>query len=221
MDEKRARVLLADDHTLVAEGLRRLLEEEFDLVEVVTDGERLVEAVGREHPDVVVADIGMPVLDGIGALRRISVLAPGIPVLMLTMHADPRLAAEALRAGASGYLLKYCAGEELSRAVRTVLAGRTYVTPLIAHDLLASLMEPPEPEPPVRLTRRQREVLRLVAEGSTMKQVAAALQVSRRTAEYHKYQVMQVLGARSTAELVQHAIRLGLVPLPRPSTGFE
>jgi DNA-binding NarL/FixJ family response regulator len=206
-----ARVLLADDHTLVADGIASLLREEFELVGRATNGRELVAAARRVQPDVVVTDISMPVLNGIDALRELKRVLPDIRTVVVTMHTDPHLAAEAVRAGATGYVLKQSAGAELIQAVREVHAGRVYITPLIAHELLASLATAGGGAAGSRLTARQRQVLQLVAEGHTMKQVAALLSVSRRTAEAHKYQIMDVLDAHSTAELVRYAIRMGLV----------
>jgi DNA-binding NarL/FixJ family response regulator len=201
----RARVLLADDHQMVAEGLVSLLKEEFDVAGVVADGAALLAAVGPLAPDVVVADVEMPVLGGLEALRRLRALGVGVPFVVLTMHADAHLATEALRAGASGYVLKASAGEELLRAVREALHGRVYLTPLLAKDVLAPLAAPE-----VRLTPRQRQVLRLVADGLTMKEVAAALGLSRRTVETHKYDVMQALRLGTTADLIRYALQHGL-----------
>jgi DNA-binding NarL/FixJ family response regulator len=217
----RTRVLLADDHTLVADGVAAVLGEEFELLGRVADGRELVAAVGTLAPDVVVTDIGMPVLNGIDALREVKEIAPRTWVVMVTMYDNPYLAAEAIRAGASGYVLKHSAGTELIQAVREAAAGREYISPLVARDLVASLVAGGSGAGGrARLTARQRQVLRLVAEGHTMKEVATLLKVSRRTAESHKYLVMDLLGARSTAELVRHAIRMGLVTLDEaPASG--
>ena len=216
---KRVRVLLADDHALVADGLAALLREEYELVGRASDGRELVEAARRLKPEVVVTDISMPVLNGIDALRELKRVAPDIRVVVVTMHADPHLAAEAVRAGAMGYVLKHSAGGELLQAVREVVRGRVYITPLIARELLASLAAFDGADSGPRLTARQRQVLQLVAEGHTMKQVAVILSVSRRTAEAHKYQIMELLDVHSIAQLVQHAIRMGLVSVdaPQPS----
>ena len=219
---RRTRVLLADDHTIVAQGLVSLLQNEFEFVGTVADGRALVEAARQLRPDVIVADIAMPVLSGLDALRRLRAGGVDVKVIFLTMHADAHLAAEALRAGASGYVLKHSAGEELSRAVREVLRGGLYLTPLIARDVLAILSGPPA-APPAGLTPRQREVLALVAEGRTMKQVAAALGLSRRTVETHKYDLMQALGVGTTAELIRYALDHGLVARApdAPTTSFS
>jgi DNA-binding NarL/FixJ family response regulator len=208
---RRARVLLADDHTIVAEGLAGLLRGEFDLVGTVGDGGALVEAARRLRPDVVVADIAMPVLSGLDALRRLKAEGIDLKVVLLTMHADAHLASEALGAGAAGYVVKHAAGEELLRAIRDVLQGLVYVTPLLAKDVIAAWTAPGAP-PGVKLTRRQREVLHLVAQGRTMKEVAAALHLSPRTVETHKYKMMQALGLQTTAELIRYALDHGIVP---------
>lgn len=214
----RPRLLIADDHTIVVEGLRRLVADTFDLVGTVGDGEALVEAAASLEPDVILADISMPRLSGIEAVRHLRAAGSTARVIVLTMHTDPYVAVEALRAGAAGYLLKHSAGEELIHAVQEVLAGRTYLTPLIAEAVLTVLRDPPDGKgaPEARLTPRQREVLRLVAEGRTLKQIASRLQISRRTVEAHKYELMRALGVGSTAELVLYAVKLGVVPAPVP-----
>jgi DNA-binding NarL/FixJ family response regulator len=205
----RARVLLADDHAIVAEGLVGLLRGEFELVGAVGDGRALVEAVRELRPDIVVADISMPLISGLEALRRLRAEGIGVKVVFLTMHTDAHLAGEALRAGASGYVLKHSAGEELIRALHEVQRGLVYLTPLIAGAVVTTLAERGEGAGP-RLTQRQRDVLRLVAEGRPMKEVAAKLGLSRRTAETHKYQMMQTLGLHTTAELIRYALDHGL-----------
>jgi DNA-binding NarL/FixJ family response regulator len=209
----RPRVLLADDHPILAEGVRGLLESEFELVGVVGDGRELVAAARDLRPDVIVADVTMPELNGIEAaaqLRRDGVAAR---VVFLTMHRDVAYARRAMEAGASGFVLKHSAPAELVTAVREALAGRTHVTPLIAGDLIRSYQEndPDRPDPVLRLTPRQREVLQLVAEGRSAKEVASRLHISTRTAEFHRARIMDVLGLRTTAELVQFAIRNGIV----------
>ncbi|HYR08839.1 MAG TPA: response regulator transcription factor [Longimicrobium sp.] len=214
---KRSRVLLADDHTLVAEGLGSLLREEFELVGQASDGRALLRLAAALKPDVVVTDITMPLLNGVDAIRELHQMAPETRVVVVTMHADPRLAAEAVRAGATGYVLKHSAGQELIHAVREVSCGRLYITPLIAHDVISVLAGAPASPDLPHLTSRQRQVLQLVAEGHSMKRVAAMLNVSRRTAETHKYQLMSHLDVHSTAGLVQAAFRMGLLSLESPS----
>jgi DNA-binding NarL/FixJ family response regulator len=203
---ERPTLLLADDHVIVAEGLRSLLKEEFDLVGTVSDGLSLVDAAQRVQADVIVSDLAMPGLDALGVLRELSMLELRSRVIVLTMHADVHLATEALRLGAWGYVLKNSAGEELITAIREVLAGRAYLTPLITHDMTDTLVHSTGAKT-VRPTIRQRQVLRLIAEGKRMKEIAAILRVSPRTVESHKYEMMQTLGVRSTAELIQYALR--------------
>jgi DNA-binding NarL/FixJ family response regulator len=205
-----AKVLLADDHVIMAEGLATLLNGHVDVVGTVGDGRQLLEAARELRPDVIVADIAMPVLSGLEALRRLKAERIDAKVIFLTMHADAQLATEALRAGASGYVLKYSAGEELIRAIQEVVEGRVYLTPLLTKDVITTLTEPTT-QPTVPLTPRQREVLRLIAEGQRMKEIAATLQLSTRTVETHKYEMMRALGVDSTAALVRYAIQLGLV----------
>ena len=203
---RRVRVLLADDHTIVAEGLQSLLKDHFDLVGTVADGRQLVDAARKLRPDVIVTDLSMPVLSGLEALRQLKTERFDGRIVFLTMHADPRVAAEALRAGASGFLLKQSAGDELITAIEEVLQGRTYLTPLLTKDVLANLTTPPGSDE-VALTPRQRDVLRLLADGKRMKEIAAVLGLSTRTVETHKYEMMQALGVGSTAELVKYAIK--------------
>jgi DNA-binding NarL/FixJ family response regulator len=206
-------VLLADDHAIVAEGLAALLKAHFTLLGTVSDGRALLVAAGKLRPDVIVADISMPLLNGLDAVRQIRTTRPNAKIVILTMHAEPELAIEAFRAGALGYVLKTSAGEELITAIREAAQGRAYLSSLIAKDLIDILIEAKSPyageEGP--LTARQREVLQLVAEGRTMKEVAAILNISQRTAESHKYEIMRVLGLETTAALVQYAIRNKLI----------
>lgn len=215
----KTRVLLADDHTIVAEGLRSLLEDEFEFVGTVGDGRALLDAARNLKPDVIVADISMPLLNGLDAARQLKRDGVTAKIVFLTMHAEAQLAAEAFRAGASGYLLKSSAGEELIAAIHEVVKGRAYVTPLITKDVLSFLMgaaRQPD-QPAVKLTPRQREVLQLIAEGRTMKEVASILNISARTVESHKYEMMEALGVQTNAELVQYAIKIGLVSVsPTP-----
>ena len=208
--KRRTRVLLADDHAMVAEGLATLLKEHFDLVGTVGDGSELIDATRKLRPDVIVADIAMPKLSGLEALRRLKTARSEAKVVFLTMHADAQLATEAFRTGASGYVLKQSAGEELIAAIQEVLQGRTYLTPLMTKDVIATLTDS-TPRPAVKLTPRQREVLRLIAEGRRMKEIAAILELSTRTVETHKYEMMRALGVESTAELVRYAMQIGLV----------
>ena len=209
------KVLLADDHTIVVQGLQLLLKDSFNLVGTVRDGRALLEAAARLKPDIIIADISMPLLNGLDAVRQLKASGIDAKVIILTMHADPHLAADAFRAGASAFVLKDSAGEELILAIGEILQGRAYLTPLIAKDMISVLMDAKSEGggSEAKLTARQREVLQLIAEGRTMKEVAGVLNISARTAETHKYEMMRVLGVRTTAELTQCAIRLRLVSI--------
>ena len=209
----RPRVLLADDHLLVAEALKGLLSEEFDLVGVVEDGIAMVKAATTLHPDVIVADISMPHLNGIDALAQLKRVAPRVRVVLLTMHRDVAFARRALEAGALGFVLKHSAPSELILAVQAALQGRTFITPALAGEVIESIKHEPEgsPDPVAALTPRQREILQLLAEGHSAKQVAATLGISHRTVEFHKYQAMELLGVKSNAELIHFALKHGLI----------
>jgi DNA-binding NarL/FixJ family response regulator len=212
---KKPRVLLADDHRIVLEGLRRLLEPEFEIVGAVEDGRTLVAEAKRLCPDVVVADISMPALNGIDATRQITKLDKRIRVVLLTMHSDVGYAASAFEAGASGFVLKHSASEELITALREAMRGRTYVTPIIAGDLIQSYRQggrAPE-EWNVTLSPRQREILQLLAEGRSAKDIASVLNISARTVEFHKYRMMEQLKIKTSAELVQYAVKCGLTSM--------
>lgn len=212
-DNERTTVLLADDHTIVAEGIASLLEPEYHLVGRVYDGRELIRVAEELAPDVIVSDISMPLLNGIEALRQIKRRDPAARVVFLTVHADVSYVAEAFRAGAAGYVLKQSAAEELRLAIRTVMEGRTYLTPLIERDRLEELLraDAAEESPGAGLTPREREVLQLLAEGRVVKEIASILAISPRTVEFHKYNVMEKLGLRTTAELTQFAIKHGIV----------
>ena len=200
------RVLLADDHHLLLGALEKLLSPECEIVGTVSDGRSLVVEAQRLKPDVVVLDIAMPLLNGLDAGRQIKQLMKGVKLVFVTMNEDPDLAAEAFRAGASAYLLKRSAASELMVAIREVMKGRSYVTPLITEGLVGSFMDATSRKPSHELTPRQREVLQLLAEGHSMKQVAAVLNVTPRTVAFHKYKMMEQLNIRSSAELIQFAI---------------
>ncbi len=206
----RPKILLADDHTMFAQGLETLLEDEFELVGSVRDGQALVDAAKKLAPDVIVVDISMPVLNGFDAIRQLKQRGIAARIVFLTMHADVRLVAEAFRCGGSGYVLKQSAGDDLISAIKGVLAGNRYVTPLIAAEWTQELSRRMDDGQKRTLTPRQREVLKLVIEGCTMKEVATRLGISTRTAESHKYEMMEGLGVDNTAELIQYAIKLGL-----------
>jgi DNA-binding NarL/FixJ family response regulator len=210
----RPTILLADDHAMVVEGLASLLRGEFSLVGTVADGARLIEAARQLRTDVIVTDVAMPGMSGLEARRRLKADAITAKVIFLTMHADAQLAAESLRAGASGFVVKHAAGKELIAAIHTVLRGGRYLPPHLASDVLTTLADRGS-SGAGPLTPRQREVMSLIAEGRTMKEVAAALGLSPRTVETHKYQVMKALGLQVTAELIRYAIEHGLSAPPR------
>lgn len=210
----RTRVLLADDHRMVADALAALLKDSFDLVGLVREGQSLLKEAARLKPDVIVTDIFMPVLNGVDAARQLRKQGVHSKVVFLTVHADRKIAAEAFRVGASGFVSKESAGEELIQAIQYAVQGRIYVTPLLGSDMVDVLIEAQNSagsQP--ALTTRQREVAQLVAEGKTMKEVANFLKISVRTAGTHKYEAMQVLGVQTTAEPIHWAIRLGLVSI--------
>lgn len=208
----RVRVLLADDHRLVAEGLVRLLEPEFELLGVVGDGRELLEAATRLKPDVIVSDLTMPELNGVEALEELMKVDAGTRVVFLTMHHNAAYARQALDAGALGYVLKHSAAEELILAVRAAAAGRTFVSPEIAGELLSAMRsgEGAELDPVRNLTLRQRQILRLLVDGHSAKVIANQLGISPRTVEFHKYSMMETLGAKSTAELIRMALQSGV-----------
>ena len=212
---RRPRVLLCDDHLLVAEALKSLLAPEFDLVGVVEDGRAMIEAAGTLLPDVIVADVSMPHLNGIDALVRLRQGGDHTPVVFLTMHRDVAFARRALEAGASGFVLKHSAPAELLTAIRAALDGQIYLTPQLAGEVLDSMKQGPgkAADPVVSLTPRQREIVQLVAEGRSAKEIAASLSISTRTVEFHKYQMMETLGLHTTSELIHFAIKHGLVEL--------
>lgn len=208
----RPTILLADDHLIVLEGLKTLLAREFELVGVVTDGAALVEQAGRLRPDVIVADISMPSLNGIDAIRRIRGAGVESKVVFLTMHADVTYVTRALDAGASAYVLKHSASDELVTAIREALQDGTYVSPALRSPALQEQLNPYRrtQKHVIELTPRQREVLQLLAEGKSAKEIAAALGISSRTVETHKYKMMDDLGLKTSAQLVQYAIKHGI-----------
>ena len=210
---KKPRVLLADDHKIVIEGLKNLLGDEFEIVGSVEDGRALVEQASTLYPDVIVADISMPQLNGIEAARQIKKTDKNIKIVFLTMHPDATYAANAFEAGASGFVLKHSASSELIRAIREAIKGRTYVTPLIAGDLIHTYQEGGSPEKNLfkKMSPRQREVLQLLAEGKSAKEIASILNISTRTVEFHKYRMMEQLNIKTSAELVRYAIKHGII----------
>ena len=211
---RRARVLLADDHDMLVEAFEKLLEPDFEVVGTVGDGHALLEAARELEPDVIVLDIGMPKLNGMIAAERLKKMMPEVKLIFLTVNEDASFASEAMRIGASGYLLKSSAASELFRAIEVALKGRTYVTPLIMEGMITSLAASHRPnEASDRLTTRQREVLQLLAEGRSMKEAAKVLEVSPRTIAFHKYKIMEELRLKTTADLIQFAIKNNIISL--------
>ena len=212
---KKPRVLLADDHKIMIEGLKDLLKGEFEIVGSVEDGRALVEQASTLHPDVIVTDISMPQLNGIEAARQIKKTGKNIKIVFLTMHPDVTYAANAFEAGASGFVLKHSASSELITAIHEAIKGRTYVTPLIAGDLIRTYQKAGVPEKNLfkKISPRQREVLQLLAEGKTAKEIASILDISTRTVEFHKYKMMEQLKIKTSAELVHYALKHGLISL--------
>jgi DNA-binding NarL/FixJ family response regulator len=213
MAGNRSQIMIADDHTFVADACRKLLEPEFDVVATVGDGRALVRIAANLEPQVIIIDIGMPLLNGLDAGRQVKQILPSVKLVFLTMNTDPALAAEAFRRGASGYLLKTCAASELIVATRKVLKGMSYRSPAIAKERIDFLLRQDKEfiEEGQRLSERQREVLQLLTEGKSMKQVAHTLNVSKETVAFHKYRIREILNARNDAELVQYAVRSHII----------
>lgn len=217
---ERCRVLLADDHVLVAEGIQKLLEPACELVGIVGDGRSLVAAANKLQPDIAVVDISLPLLNGLDASRRIKKSNPDIKIIILTMHSEPNFVTEAFRVGVSGYVLKQSVGSELFQAIREVLKGRAFVSPLVTQSLVDQAVNPASSVSPGEgdgfaqsLSTRQREVLQLVAEGKATKEIASILDVSIKTVEFHKTRIMKELRLRSAAELTKYAISAGLTSI--------
>ena len=209
---KRPRVLLADDHRLLREAFTQVLAPQCDIVGAVADGRALLAEAPRLQPDIVVLDIAMPLLNGLDAASGLKQLMPDVKLVFLTASEDPDLAAAAFRAGAAGYVLKNSAASELLLAIQEAMQGRTYVTPLAANGLVKNLLQKPDSDrQPAELSARQREVLQLLAEGHTMKEIARILKITTRTVAFHKYKMMEELGIKSSAELVQFAIKRQLI----------
>ena len=209
----RPRILLADDHRIVIEGLRALLAQEFELVGVAEDGRAMIAAAKNLNPDLIVADIGMPQLNGIEAFMQLRKEMPRIKVIFLTMHQEIAYARRCLEAGASGFILKHSAPSELIMAIRTALSGNVYITPSLTGEILRAMRERPPSagEPAGALTPRQREILQLMTEGRSAKEIANSLAISPRTVEFHKYQMMESLGLHNSTELILFAIKHHLV----------
>lgn len=208
---KGPRVLLADDHALLLGAFEKLLADECEIVGQVSDGRSLVSAAERLKPDVIVLDIAMPLLNGLDAGRQIKQKLRHVKLIYLTMNEDADIAAEAFKLGASGYLLKRSAASELLAAIREVMQGRSYVTPLVTEGLVGALMTDRKEGPARELTNRQREVLQLLAEGRSMKEVANLVNLTPRTIAFHKYQMMKQLKVTTTAELIQYAVKHHIV----------
>lgn len=209
----RPRILIADDHTFVAQSVERLLETVFDVVGIVKDGRAMIRAAADLKPDLILIDVGMPVMNGLDAGRRVKEISPAIKLVYLTMNPDPELAVEAFRRGASGYLLKTAAASELVTVIRQVLRGESYVSPILKDDanLLRWQQRPMVVDEGERLTARQREVLQLLAKGKRMKEIGILLKMSTRTVAFHKYRMMAALGIDSNAELLRYALRNDIV----------
>jgi len=207
----RPRILIADDHTLVAEAFRELLEPEYHVIKLVTDGRSLLAAAKELTPDVVLLDLNMPLLNGLDAGQEMKKILPKVKIIVLTMNEDSEVASRALRQWASGYLLKKSAGVELRKAILEVLHGHSYVTPSIAQKLMDEFIRDPRPDRAKALTQRQRQVLQLLAEGHSMKEAAAILDIAVRTVAFHKYRIMEDFGLKTNADLVRFAIREHLI----------
>ena len=217
----KPRVIVADDHRLVAEGIVRILGNEYDVVATPTDGHAFIKAVEQFHPELVLVDISLPLLNGLDACRRVKTSCPGLKTIILTMHAEQHFVDEAFRVGVEGYLLKSSVADELLFAVREVLKGSAYVSPGVTRGLVSQAMGAMteaqrrlRPVQPVTLSSRQREVLQLVAEGKSNKEIASAINVTVKTIEFHKARIAKELGVHTTAELTKQAITLGLVSKP-------
>ncbi len=215
----RPRILIADDHLLVAEGIQKLLETDAEVVGILADGRSLIRAVTDTHPDLIIVDISLPLLNGLDAARQIKQLDPKIKILMLTMHADQAFVVEAFRVGVAGYVLKQSLSNELVHAVQEVLKGNTYISPSVAQGLVEHMNrptqvqdgEPGNKEFDRALSPRQREVLQLVAEGRSTKEIASILNVSTKTVEFHRTRIMKELGLKTRPELTKYAIANGII----------
>jgi DNA-binding NarL/FixJ family response regulator len=208
---RQSRVLLADDHVLLMDAFRKLLEPEFEVVGTVSDGKTLIAMAAHLRPDLIVLDLGLPLLNGMDAGRKLKMLLPKTRLLVVTMNEDVGVAVKALREWASGFLLKKCAGTELVLAIRELMSGNSYVTPRVTQQLEREFIRDPQTPSDRVLTRRQREVLQLLAEGLTMKEAADTLSLTARTVAFHKYSIMQDFNLRSNLDLLKLAIREQLV----------
>ena len=209
----RTRLLIADDHNLVAEACKSFLEPEFEVVAIVNDGRALLQAAVELKPDILIVDISMPLLNGLDAAEQVKAMLPSVKLVFLTMNMNPEVAAEAFRRGASAYLPKSTAAKELLMALRDVLRGKSYLSPLITRDTVQFLLRSGKAlATEKRLTPRQREVLQLIAEGMSMKEVAYTLKLKAGTVAFHKYRIMTILGVKTNAELLQYAIKQHMIP---------
>jgi DNA-binding NarL/FixJ family response regulator len=212
---RRTTILLADDHTMFCAALQKLLEPELEVIGCVKDGRALIKMATDLKPDLVLVDVGMPLLNGLDAGRELKKLLPRVKLIFLTMNPDPHVASEALRIGASGYLLKDSEGEELLKAIHNVARGSSYITPQISRAIEQNFIRDPKSlSRPRHLSDRQREVLQMLAEGRTMKEIAYILQIAHRTVRFHKSQIMEELGITTNSELVQYAIKYSIIPAP-------
>ena len=212
----RQRILIADDHTLMVEGYRLMLEPEFEMVGTVEDGQALLSAAKSLKPDIIVLDISMPLLNGIDAAQQLSKSLPASKLIFVTMHADADYVAEAFRAGAAGYLLKRAAASELLTAIREVIKGRQYVSPLVTRNALNFWMTAkPGGKLSHDLTTRQREILQLVAEGRSRKEIGGILHISVKTVEFHKATLMRELHFKTTADFTRYAMEHGMIAVER------
>ncbi len=207
----KLRILLADDHTIVCAGLAKLLEPHYEVLGSVEDGRALLKAADELNPDLVVLDIGMPLLNGLDAARELRKRKPHIKLIFLTMESDAYVAAEAFRAGAAAYLLKTSRPTELLQAIHGAVRGISYVTPEIGRRIENMFVRNPTAEAPKQLTSRQREVLQMLAEGRSMKEIAYVLEIAHRTVRFHKYQIMEELGITTNSDLVKYAMRHGMI----------
>jgi DNA-binding NarL/FixJ family response regulator len=207
----RTRILIADDHTLVAEALKSLLEPEYQVVGLVNNGKSLLALAKETAPDVVLLDLGMPLFNGVDAGQALKKLLPKTKIIVITMNEDPEVASAALRSWASSYLLKKSASIELAQAISEVLRGHSYVTPSIAQKVMYEFIRDPNQRPAKKLTQRLRQVLQLLAEGYSMKEAAGVLNIAVRTIAFHKYRIMEDFGLKNNADLVRLAIREHLI----------
>jgi DNA-binding NarL/FixJ family response regulator len=217
----KPQVIVADDHRLVAEGIVKILEKEYDVIATPTDGRAFIEAIEKIRPALALVDISLPLLNGLDACRHVKKSCPEVKLIILTMHAEPHFVNEAFRVGAEGYVLKTSLADELLFATKEVLRGCTYISPGVAQGLVSQALESstevlkrPTPSPTVKLSLRQREVLQLVAEGKSNKEIASTINVTVKTIEFHKARISKELGVHTTAELTKQAITLGLISAP-------